>query len=188
MAGLPLTGSSDRFVVIDVETTGLSPWRGHRIIEVGAVAVEAGKLAGEFHRLICTGRSVPPSAMGVHGLSDALLQGQPPPEAVYPELRRFLAGSPLVAHNVRFDMGFLRCEFARLGIALPNRGYCTLRLCRRRLPRLPDHRLETVARHLLGDLDPDVRLHRALADARLTAQVWMALQTGQANTSVREQP
>lgn len=179
MGALPRDGSHDRFVVIDVETTGLSPWRGHRVIEIGAVAVEAGKIADEFHRLICTGRRVPRSAMRVHGLSDAQLQGEPSPEDVYPELRRFLAGSPLVAHNIRFDMGFLRCEFARLGIGLPNRGYCTLRLCRRRLPRLPDYRLETVARHLFGELDPGVCLHRALADARLTARVWMALQAGQ---------
>lgn len=176
MGELPRGESPGRFVVIDVETTGLSPLRGHRIVEIGAVALEAGVVTGEFHRLVDSGRSIPRSAVRVHGISEAMLLGQPSPEAVYPELHRFLARSPLIAHNAPFDIGFLRHELALFGLSLPNRFHCTLRLCRRRLPRLSDHRLETVARHLLGDLEPDLSLHRALADARLTARVWMALQ------------
>jgi DNA polymerase III epsilon subunit-like protein len=68
----------------------------------------------------------------------------------------------------------LRHEFGRLGFGLPDRHVCTLELARRYLPQLPDHRLETVALHLFGEVPSATRSHRTLADARLTARVWEA--------------
>lgn len=163
------------WVVIDVETTGLSPARGDRIIEIGAVAVEDGLVVGEFHSLVNAGRRIPPFVQRVHGITDGMLIGQPRPDEVVPLFREFITNAVLVAHNARFDTGFLRHEFGRMGLGLSNRTVCTLQMSRRRFPRLPDHRLETVARHLLGTLPEEVRLHRALADARLTARVWMEM-------------
>ena len=165
----------DRSIVIDLETTGFSPQRGDRVIEIGAVVVERGELVDEFQTLIQVPRSIPWQASRVHGITDQMLAGQPLPEEVFPALRDFIGGSVLVAHNAPFDLPFLRHEFGRLGLGLPNRHCCTLELARRRLPHLPDHRLATVARHLLGDVPDDLRLHRALDDARLTAQVWLAM-------------
>ena len=162
-------------VVVDVETTGLSAQRGHRIIEVGAVLLERGEIAAEFGSFIDPGRPVSPQAQQVHGISDEMLRGQPPLEEVMQDFRGFIGGYALVAHNAPFDLGFLRTEFARLGFGLVNRCHCTLQLSRRALPSLPNHRLETVARHLFGGLPADGQLHRALADARLTARVWLAL-------------
>jgi DNA polymerase III subunit epsilon len=104
-----------------------------------------------------------------------MLRGQPPPDVVLAAFRDYIDGALLVAHNARFDMAFLRHEFSRLKWPLTNRSSCTLELSRRRLPRLPNHRLETVARHLLGELPAQTRRHRALDDARLTAQVWLRL-------------
>lgn len=164
-----------RHVVIDVETTGLSPARGDRVIEVGAVALEAGEVVGEFVSLIAAGRSIPHHVSRIHGITDEMLRGQPRPEEVYPALREFIGASALVAHNARFDLAFLRHEFGRLGLGLGNRAVCTLVMARQRLPHLADHRLETVARHLLGGLPAACRLHRALDDARLTARVWAAM-------------
>lgn len=169
--------STDRVVVIDLETTGFSPLRGHRIIEIGAVALQGGGVIGEFHSLIDPGRSVPLAAVRVHGITEAQLQGQPTAAEVLPRLHRFLDGSPLVAHNAPFDINFLRHEFARFGLGVTPPCHCTLRLCRRLFPRLPNHRLETVSRHLFGDTGSGP-LHRALADARLTARVWMAMGGG----------
>ncbi len=166
---------NDRSVVIDLETTGLSPIRGERVIEVGAVAVESGDVVDEFHSLIQVPRRIPWQAARLHGITGEMLVGQPLPEEVYPALRNFIGGSTLVAHNAPFDLSFLRHELGRLGFRLPNRHVCTLELARRRFPRLDNHRLETVARHLLGALPDNTRLHRALDDARLTAQVWVAM-------------
>jgi DNA polymerase-3 subunit epsilon len=169
----------ERWVVLDVETTGLSPGRD-RVIEIGAVAGEGERITGEFHSLIDPARPVPWPAQRVHGITDAMLRGQPLPHEVLPDFYRFLGQGALVAHNAPFDLGFLRSEFARLGLGLANRYHCTLQLCRKAFPSLPNHRLETVVRHLFGrqfmvGAIHELPLHRALADARLTARVWVAL-------------
>jgi DNA polymerase-3 subunit epsilon len=165
----------NRIIALDVETTGLSSGRGDRVIEIGAVVVEGGVLVDEFTSLIRTGHPIHWAAQKVHGISDAMLRNSPVPGVVWPEFARFIGSSPLLAHNARFDLPFLQHEFSRLGLSLPNPHHCTLELSRRRLPHLPNHRLETVARHLLGELPEDCRLHRALADARLAAQVWLVM-------------
>jgi DNA polymerase-3 subunit epsilon len=168
---------TDRWVVVDVETTGLSSTRD-RIIEIGAVAGEGGTTIGEFHSLIDAGHPIHWQARRVHGITDEMLEGQPRPEKVWTEFYRFLGKSSLVAHNAPFDVGFIRHEFGRLGLGLSNRHYCTLRLCRQSFPRLANYRLETVFRHLGGIVDDSVRRHRALDDARMAAFVWRALRGG----------
>jgi len=168
---------SSRFVVFDVETTGLTPSAGHRVIEIGAVCLENSVCTCEFHSLIDPGCKVPAAAQRVHGICDAMLCGQPGPSAVFPDFHRFIEGAVLVAHNARFDISFLRHEFSKQRLPLLNGIRCTLELSRRCLPDLPNYRLQTVARHLLGGLPLQGQLHRALDDARLAARVWVALGT-----------
>jgi DNA polymerase-3 subunit epsilon len=162
-------------VAVDVETTGLSPQRGHRVIEIGAVRIVNGAFTEEFHSLIDCGGSISMSAQRIHGITPAMLRGQPPPAAAFAAFRAFIGQALLVAHNAPFDISFLRHEFGRLGWPLPNRSLCTLQACRRRLIRLSDYRLETVAQRLLGPLPEDGCRHRAIDDARLVARVWVAL-------------
>ncbi len=170
-----MTGSS-RLVVFDLETTGLSPRSGHRVIEIGAVAVENGRLGAEFHSLISTDQPIHWAARKVHGISSRMLAGQPDAATVFSRFREFIASDPLVAHNAPFDLRFLASEFARLGLALPNPSFCTLRLSRSRYPQLSSHKLENLARYLLGaEALAGERLHRALADARLTAKIWLRM-------------
>ncbi len=76
----------DRSIVIDLETTGFSPQRGDRVIEIGAVVVERGELVDEFQTLIQVPRSITRQASRVHGITDQMLAGQPLPEEVFPEL------------------------------------------------------------------------------------------------------
>jgi DNA polymerase III subunit epsilon len=173
--------ASPRFVVFDVETTGMSPLSGHRIIEIGAVCLRADSVQSEFHSLIDPGRKVPAAAQKVHGICDAMLCGQPRPDKIYPEFHKFIEGAVLVAHNAGFDISFLQNEFARLRLPVANPVRCTLELSRRCLPDLPNYRLQTVARHLIGALPKEGRLHRALYDARLAARVWLALRDHFAN-------
>jgi len=165
-----------RHVVVDVETTGLSPRHGHRVIEIGAVAVEDGAVVGEFTTLIDAGVPIPPAVQAIHGITDEMLAGQPPPEEVLPRFSAFIADSVLVAHNAAFDIRFLRHEFARLKMGLPHRHVCTLEMSRLRFPRLPDHTLETVYLHLFHDAAFIRQNHRALDDARMTAKIWMAME------------
>jgi DNA polymerase III subunit epsilon len=166
-------------VAFDVETTGLYPHRGHRVIEIGAVRVVNGELTEEFHSLIDCGGSISMSAQRIHGITPAMLRGQPQPAAVFAAFRDFIGQAPLAAHNAPFDLSFLRNEFARLGWPMLNRTMCTLEASRRRLRMLTNYRLETVARRLLGPQPLSGRRHRALEDARLVARVWVALGEGE---------
>lgn len=104
----------ERYVVLDVETTSLSPWRGDRVIEIGALALEHGKLMSEYSTLIQIPRAIPFQATQIHGITDAMLMGQPTPEEVFPALEAFLQDSVIIAHNARFDLGFLRREYELL--------------------------------------------------------------------------
>lgn len=164
-----------RHVVVDVETSGLSPQRGARVIEVGAVALARGEVVDEFSSLIRVGCTIHPAAGSVHGITAAMLRGAPGPEKVWRDFLAFVGRSVLIAHNAPFDLRFIRHELALLGLPLANRSHCTLRLSRSRFPHLLSHRLEALARHLLGGVPDECRLHRALGDARLTARVWLAM-------------
>jgi DNA polymerase III subunit epsilon len=165
-----------RLVVVDVETTGLSAARGGRVIEVGAVMLENGIVAAELDTLIRVDASISYGAFRVHGITGEMLAGKPIPSEVWPLFMEFIGGSPLIAHNAPFDSAFIRNELAQLGISLANRWHCTVRKSRRLLPQLPNHRLDTVYRHLFGAIPTGMRRHRALDDARLAAAIWLALE------------
>jgi DNA polymerase III epsilon subunit len=164
-----------RYVVFDVETTGLRPWRNDRIIEIGAVAVIGEVMAEEFHTLIDADKQITKAAEKIHGITREMLSGQPKIKEALSAFQRFIGKSTLVAHNADFDISFLGYEYSRIGQGLPNRHICTLKLSRKLYPGLSDYRLETVAKNILGiEIDKD-KHHRALDDARLTAQVWIAM-------------
>jgi DNA polymerase III subunit epsilon len=165
----------DEIVAFDVETTGLSPHRGHRVIEIGAVRIVNGTFNEEFHSLIDCGVSISMSAQRIHGITPAMLRGQPSPAVAFAAFRAFIGQALLAAHNARFDMSFLRHEFGRLGWPLTNRAVCTLEACRQKIRYLPDYRLETVVQRLFGPLPTGNRRHRALEDAHLVARLWVAL-------------
>lgn len=121
-------------------------------------------------------RIINPGTIRVHGITQEMLYDKPVPCDAWPLFLKFIGKAPLIAHNARFNIGFIRKERARLGKRLPNKSICTLRLARRRYQRLPNHRLETVAQHILGTTPADCRLHRALGDAQLVAQMWLAME------------
>ena len=167
---------SQRYIVFDLETTGLSPRYGDLVIEIGAVAIENGRLTDEFQSLIKIDKAIPWAAQRVHGISNKMLAGQPPATRIFPEFHRFIAQNPLIAHNAVFDIRFLHHEFSRVGLTLENSHHCTLKLSRRHYPHLRSHKLENLARHLLGPAaTQNLHLHRALDDARLTAKIWLKM-------------
>ena len=169
--------TSDRYVVFDVETTGFDPQRGARVIEIGAVHIENGNIISEFKSLINCGKAVSKQAQKVNGITNDMLSGEPTPEEVFPDFLKFISKSTLVAHNAVFDISFLRYELSRLGLGLNNDYLCTLNMSRKLFPDLENHKLLTVAKHVLGNLPKNLHLHRALDDARLTAMIWMEMVT-----------
>ncbi len=167
--------STNRYVALDVETTGFSPQNGDRVIEIGAVAIEDQGIVAEFSSLIDVGKKIPWRAQQVHGITNEMLQDEPGPDEVLPEFYNFIAGSILIAHNASFDIKFLRHEFSLLGMSLNNRSLCTLKMSRKQYPHLPNHKLETVSRYLLGKSCEQMQMHRALDDAKLAGMIWLEM-------------
>ncbi|MFI5716607.1 DEDD exonuclease domain-containing protein [Nocardia sp. NPDC051750] len=162
------------FVVVDLETTGTSPAED-AITEIGAVKVRGGEVLGEFATLVDPGRSIPPAVVQITGITTAMVRAAPTIEAVLPGFLEFAAGAVLVAHNARFDIGFLKAAAARCDTAWPRpQVVCTVRLARRVLGKdeAPSARLGVLARLLGASTTPT---HRALDDARATVDVLHAL-------------
>lgn len=161
------------YVVVDLETTGMSPDRGHRITEVAAVEVSGDEVAGGFSTLVDPGRPIPPRISELTGITDAMVEGAPSFGEVARQVRRTLEGRIFVAHNVPFDWGFLTEEMRRTEGSLPEGPrLCTLRLARRALPDLGSKGLDAVARHYGIEIEDR---HRAAGDARATASVLLRL-------------
>ncbi len=162
------------FVVVDLETTGGSA-ATDSITEIGAVKVRGGEVLGEFATLVDPGRSIPPQITMLTGITDTMVFDAPAIESVLPMFLEFIRGSVLVAHNARFDVGFLRAACARLQLPWPGPAVVdTVRLARTVLPRAeaPSVRLSALATLLRARTMPD---HRALTDARATVDVLHAL-------------
>ncbi|MCH5644506.1 DEDD exonuclease domain-containing protein [Gordonia sp. ABSL49_1] len=158
-------------VVVDLETTGSSP-DGDRITEIGAVKIRGGEVLGEFATLVDPERSIPPQIVTLTGITHAMVSAAPRIGEVLPAFIEFARGSILVAHNARFDMGFLRRNALRLHLEWPfSLTLCTVTMARRILHR---DEAPTVRLSALADLfDVSVRpTHRALDDARATVEVF----------------
>jgi len=166
-----------QIVFFDLETTGLDPKRGHRVIELAAIAMDQGIITMEYQSFVRTDRQIPKQATEIHGITNEMLSDQPTPGSIYPAFEEIVKGKTLVAHNAKFDMAFLRMEFARMGMQLDNPSICTLEMSRKRVPHLPNHKLGTVYRYLTGKAVTDIQQHRALDDARMVAAIWKAMES-----------
>lgn len=168
---LPMTAACEEFVIIDFETTGMSPQQGDRITEVGAVRIVDGCLTERFQSLVRTGAWVPPFIEQLTGISNAMLRSAPPATEVLPALACFIGRTPLVAHNASFDRRFLDAKLERQGMQRTQPMLCSMRVSRRVFPQAPAHKLATLV-HWAG-LPSDGVYHRALADAQMTAHLWL---------------
>lgn len=164
-----------RWVVVDLETTGMSPIKGDRIVEIGAVAVEHGRIAEEYSTLVDPERFIPPFVQRIHGISDAMVSGQPVFAQVLPSFLRFCGDSVLVSHNATFDRSFLDHQAMEImQLPLPHAHVDTLRVSRLLLPKLGKHNLDALTNHFDVRIPPAQR-HRALGDARATAEIWLKM-------------
>jgi len=157
-------------VMLDFETTGLSPDMGDRITEVAALRIVGGKVVERYVSLINCNVRIPSFITGLTGITQAMVDGAPPVSQVVPELLDFISGDALSAHNASFDDKFLRAEAARLGLTP---GYqslvCSLKLSRRVFPKLSSYKLG----NLSGELGIRFKsaAHRAESDAEVAAEV-----------------
>jgi DNA polymerase-3 subunit epsilon len=165
-----------REIVFDTETTGLDPYQGDRLVEIGCVELINGFPTGNsFHYYLNPERDVPEGAFKVHGLSAEFLKDKPVFADVCEEFLEFVGDAPLVAHNAMFDLGFINSELERCKKMLLQRERLvdTLMLARRRYPAGPNSLDHLCARY---SIDTSRRTkHGALLDAELLAEVYVEL-------------
>lgn len=159
--------------VIDFETTGLSPGYGDRTIEVGVVLVCDNRIVDRFQSLMNPEKRVSGFIEEYTGITNRMLAAAPPVRDVIGKLALFIGRHPLVAHNASFDSRFLDAEYGRIQLTRKNEFACSMLAARRLYPDAPNHRLETLV-HYKGLKTDGVR-HRALADAEMTAHLWIRM-------------
>ena len=172
-----------RQIVLDTETTGLEPELDHRVIEIGCVELVNRRPSGRsFHRYLNPERDIDDGALAVHGIARGELDGQPRFAEVVEELLAFIAGAELVIHNAAFDVAFLDAEMARLpGLPRQLGAMCqildTLALARELHPGQRNS-LDALCKRYSVD-NSKRELHGALLDARILADVYLAMTGGQ---------
>jgi DNA polymerase III subunit epsilon len=160
-------------VVLDFETTGLSPDNGDRAIEVGAVLIRDNRIIDRFESLMNPGMRINSFIEQYTGISNQMLATAPPIAEVMQRFSAFLGRHNLVAHNASFDRRFLDLEMQRINRQRTQEFACTMLVSRRLYPEAPGHSLEKLVRY--KDLETDGIHHRALADAEMTGHLWIAM-------------
>jgi len=157
-------------VMLDFETTGLSPEAGDRITEVAALRIAGGRVVDRFVSLVNCGVRIPPFIVQYTGITQDMVDGAPPADEIVPRLIEFIGDDPLAAHNASFDEKFLKAEGALLGHACRHSALvCSLKLARRVFPGRDSYKLGELTRAL--GIRFNGRAHRAEADAEVAAEL-----------------
>ena len=161
------------YAVVDVETTGGSYGRGHRMTEIAIYEVRCGVVEDEYRSLVNPGRTIPRHIVVLTGISNGMVSSAPFFDHIADDVLERLEGRIFVAHNARFDWGWVSRQLAEAVGEVPNvERLCTLQMVRRLLPRLRRRNLDTVARHYGIEI---ADRHRAHGDALATARILIQL-------------
>lgn len=171
-----------RQIILDTETTGLSPESGHRIIEIGCLELIDRRITGEqFHVYINPERAVDPGAAKVHGIQDEFLADKPLFVDILDDFLAFVKGAELIIHNAPFDMGFLNAELKRAQYPDKLERHCkvfdTLALAKQKHPGQRNN-LDALCKRY-NVVNSHRKLHGALLDSELLAFVYLAMTGGQ---------
>jgi len=159
-------------VMLDFETTGLSPAMGDRITEVAALRIVNGRVTERYVSLINCHARIPSFISALTGISQAMVDSAPPVGRVMPELLAFIGSDTLSAHNASFDEKFLIAESARLGMTPAHQALvCSLKLSRRLFPGMPSYKLGALSSQL--GIRFRSAAHRAESDAEVGAELLM---------------
>ncbi|MGI9392132.1 MAG: exonuclease domain-containing protein [Parvibaculales bacterium] len=158
-----------RYAMIDLETTGLSPDHGDRVTEIGIVILEKGLIVNQYESFINPERNIPADVVSITGITNDMVKNAPTFGSIADEILEFVAGCELVAHNASFERKFLEAEFQNSDIFYREKILCTMLLSRRINLDLKSHKLENLAKKYKVR---QLSAHRALDDARVTAEVF----------------
>lgn len=177
-----------RQVVLDTETTGLDVTQGHRIIEIGCVELLNRRITGRnYHQYIKPDREIDEGAVEVHGITNQFLDGKPLFGEIVDDFLEFLGEAELIIHNAPFDVGFINGELRRLdGQSMPIEQSLkvldTLDVARKRHPGQKNNLDALCKRYSIDNSGRE--LHGALLDARILADVYLAMTGGQTSLSL----
>ncbi|MBI4402575.1 MAG: 3'-5' exonuclease [Deltaproteobacteria bacterium] len=166
----------DEYVVFDFETTGLSPWAGDEVIEIGALKIFGNEIdeTAVFHSLVNPKRPISPEASAINGITNEMVANAPTINEVFPTFLDFVGSAWLVAQNAKFDMGFLTKYLVTFNLSRKLEVYDTMIFSRRAFPREHQHNLDMISKRL-GLQIAKAERHRSLGDVKLTAKAFIAL-------------
>lgn len=165
--------NANSLIILDFETTGLSPVNGDRAIEIGAVKLANGEVIEQFQELMNPGRPVSGFIEDYTGITNKMLSQAAPCDEVMERFADFIQGQNLVAHNASFDKRFLDNELQRISCGYDGQFACSLLVSRRLYQTAPNHKLGTLINY--KNIDSNGHFHRALYDAEMTAKLWLAI-------------
>src|SRR4051812_29939050 len=174
---MQLSLSLDEYVVFDLETTGLSPWAGDEIIEIGAMKVFGDQVDEEnvFHSMVNPKRLISPDATRINGITNEMVADAPTFGDVFPKFLDFVGGAYLVAQNAKFDMSFIMKHMVQNKISRPFEVYDTVHFSRRCFPDETKHNLDIICKRLNLDMVGGDMRHQSIGDVRLTAKAFLLL-------------
>jgi len=164
---------ADTVVILDFETTGLSPDQGDRAIEIGAVRLVNGAIKDQFQALMNPGFRVTSFIEDYTGISNSMLTEADSCRQVMTDFSDFIADDNLIAHNAAFDRRFLEAELMRLGRQYQGEFSCSLLLSRRIFQDADSHKLGDLIH--FANIPSSGDFHRALYDAQMTSHLWLAM-------------
>lgn len=167
------SSNANSIVILDFETTGLSPDNGDRAIEIGAVRIENGEITDRFQELMNPGRRISSFIEDYTGITNNMLRAASSCGDVMTRFAEFIGDDNLVAHNASFDKRFLDAELARLKLGYTGKFACSLLLSRRIYQDAPNHKLESLIRY--KHIIVNGGFHRALFDAEMTTKLWLIM-------------
>jgi DNA polymerase-3 subunit epsilon len=169
----PVLDGADSVVVLDFETTGLSPTQGDRAIEIGAVLIKHGQITDRFQQLMNPGFRISGFIENYTGITQEMLESAPPCEEVMAQFADFIGDHNLVAHNASFDRRFLDAELGFIQRDYGGGFACSMLIARRLYQEAPSHKLGVLVDY--KNIPNDGVFHRALADSEMTARLWLLM-------------
>ena len=165
--------NANSLVVLDFETTGLSPANGDRAIEIGAVRIQNGKVTDKFQSLMNPGFRISSFIEQYTGISNQMIAKSAPCDEVMDKFTDFIGNDNLLAHNASFDKKFLDAELNNISRKYQGEFICSLLVSRRINVDAPNHKLGTLIQH--KNIPSNGAFHRALFDAEMTAKLWLSM-------------
>ncbi len=170
---LQMQKNANSIVVLDFETTGLSPDNGDRAIEIGAVRIVDGEIIDSFQELMNPGFAVSSFIHQYTGISNTMLKSAPPCDEVMDRFCDYIGDDNLLAHNASFDKRFLDAELERLSKNYQGNFACSLLVSRRIYQDAPNHQLGSLIKY--KNIPVKGSFHRALFDAQMTSKLWLKM-------------